>query len=177
MRIKYGTAIEESEEELREVEQHWRGQKSADRVRLLRLLKSGRVKSLKEGAPVVGYSLPQVTRWWERYRAFGLASLLTQHKPKGQTEWITAEAWAGLTAEMQIGHIASLRDTQEYLERHRGICYKTNKSLSAVFKRHQIKWKTGRRRHQKAKPEQQQAFKKLPRDGENAARPASGRFR
>jgi hypothetical protein len=62
MRIKYGTAIEESEEELREVEQHWRGQKSADRVRLLRLLKSGRVKSLKEGAPVVGYSLPQVKR-------------------------------------------------------------------------------------------------------------------
>jgi len=163
MRIKYGVAIKESEEELRKMEEHWRGQKGADRVRLLRLLKSGRVNSLKDCAPLVGYSLIQVTRWWERYRAFGLASLLKAHKPKGQSEWISAEAWAGLTVEMQAGHIASLQDAQEYLERHWGICYKTSKSLSAVFKRHQIKWKTGRRRHQKAKPEQQQAFKKTSR--------------
>jgi hypothetical protein len=34
MRIKYGGAIKESEEELRKVEEHWRGQKGADRVRL-----------------------------------------------------------------------------------------------------------------------------------------------
>lgn len=160
MRIKYGTAIKESEEELRELEQHWRGQKGADRVRMLRLLKSGKVSSLKERAPLVGYSLIQVTRWWEQYRALGLTSLLTQHKPKGQTEWITAQAWPGLTTEMQAGHIASLQDAQEYLEQHWGICYKTCKSLSTVFKRHQIKWKTGRRRHQKAKAQQQQTFKK-----------------
>ena len=51
-----------------------RGQKAADRVRVLRLLKSATVKSLKDCAPMVGYSVIQLTRWWERYRAEGEAS-------------------------------------------------------------------------------------------------------
>src|SRR5512143_3048032 len=74
MRIKYPQAIQESEEELTRLEQGLRGQKRADRVRVLRLLKSGAVKSLKECAPLVGYSVIQLTRWWERYRAEGKAS-------------------------------------------------------------------------------------------------------
>jgi hypothetical protein len=48
------------------LEQRLRGQKPADRVRMLRLLKSATVKSLKDGAPLVGYSVIQLTRWWER---------------------------------------------------------------------------------------------------------------
>jgi hypothetical protein len=47
MRIKYPKAIQESEEELTSLEQSLRGQKAADRVRVLRLLKSGAVKSLR----------------------------------------------------------------------------------------------------------------------------------
>jgi hypothetical protein len=47
MRIKYQKAIQESEEELTSLEQSLRGQKAADRVRVLRLLKSGTVKSLR----------------------------------------------------------------------------------------------------------------------------------
>ena len=74
MRIKYSQAIQESEEELMRLEQSFRGQKPADRVRVLRLLKSGAVKSLKDCAPLVGYSVTQLTRWWECYRAEGEAS-------------------------------------------------------------------------------------------------------
>ena len=47
MRIKYPKAIQESEEDLRELEQRLRGQKAADRVRMLRLLKSGTVNSMR----------------------------------------------------------------------------------------------------------------------------------
>jgi hypothetical protein len=47
VRIKYPQAIQESEEELTSLEQSLRGQKAADRVRVLRLLKSGAVKSLR----------------------------------------------------------------------------------------------------------------------------------
>jgi hypothetical protein len=47
MRIKYLKAIQESEEELTRREQRLRGQKPGDRVRILRLLKSGTVKSLR----------------------------------------------------------------------------------------------------------------------------------
>jgi hypothetical protein len=47
MRINYPKAIGESEADLTEFEQRLRGQKAADRVRMLRLLKSATVKSLR----------------------------------------------------------------------------------------------------------------------------------
>jgi len=160
MRIKYPKAIQESEEELMSLEQSLRGQKTADRVRMLRLLKSGTVKSLKDCAPLVGYSVSQLTRWWERYRAEGLAGVLKRQQPRGKTSKLSAEAWAGLQAQMRAGHIATMQDARDYLEREWGISYKNGKSLWWLFKKHRVKWKTGRRRHQKANAEQQVAFKK-----------------
>ena len=109
---------------------------------------------------MVGYSLVQVTRWWERYRGEGLASLLRRYKPTGQRSRLTAEAWAGLLAQMRAGHITTMQDARNYLEREWGIVYKNGKSLWWLFKKHRVKWKTGRRRHKKANAEQQAAFKK-----------------
>ncbi len=160
MRIKYPQAIQESEEDLTRFEQRLRGQKAADRVRMLRLLKSGAVNSLKDCAPLVGYSVGQLTRWWECYRAEGLARMLKQHKPVGKHSKLSAEAWEGLMQAMRAGHIATMQDARDYLEREWGIRYKNGKSLWWLFKKHRVKWKTGRRRHQKAKAEQQTAFKK-----------------
>ena len=160
MRIKYPQAIQESEEELTRLEQGLRGQKRADRVRVLRLLKSGAVKSLKDCAPLVGYSVIQLTRWWERYRAEGLAGMLKQHKPVGKASRMTPQAWAGLMQAMRAGHIATMQEARNYLDREWGIRYKNGKSLWWLFKKYRIKWKTGRRRHKKANAEQQAAFKK-----------------
>jgi transposase len=160
MRINYPKTIGESEADLRELEQHLRGQKAADRVRLLRLLKSGTVKSLKDCAPLLGYSLIQVTRWWERYRTEGLAELVKQQKPVGQPGKVTAEAWEGLMAAMRKGDMATMEDARDYLEREWGIRYKNGKSLWWLFKKYRVKWKTGRRRHKKANAEHQAAFKK-----------------
>lgn len=160
MHINYSKAIQESEEDLTELEQRLRGQKAADRVRTLRLLKSGTVNSLKDCAPLVGYSVVQLTRWWQRYRTAGLAGVLKQHKPVGKASRLTAEAWAGLMAAMRAGHIATMQDARNYLEREWGIRYKNGKSLWWLFKKHRVKWKTGRRRHKKANAEQQAAFKK-----------------
>ena len=160
MRITYPKVIQESEEELTSLEQRLRGQKTADRVRVLRLLKSGTVKSLKDCAPLVGYSVIQLTRWWERYRAEGLAGVLKQHKPVGKASQLTPQAWAGLLQAMRAGHIATMQEARNYLEREWGIRYKNGKSLWWLFKKHRVKWKTGRRRHKKANAEQQAAFKK-----------------
>jgi transposase len=160
MRINYPKAIQESEEDLTELEQSLRGQKAADRARMLRLLKSGTVNSLKDCAPLLGYSVIQLTRWWERYRTEGLAELLKQHKPVGQASKLTAEAWEGLLQAMRKGHIATMQDARDYLEREWGIRYKNGKSLWWLFKKHRVKWKTGRRRHKKANAEHQTAFKK-----------------
>ena len=160
MRINYPKTIGESEADLTELEQHLRGQKAADRVRMLRLLKSGTVKSLKDCAPLLGYSLIQVTRWWERYRTEGLAELVKQQKPVGQPGKVTAQAWEGLLAAMRKGDMATMEDARDYLEHEWGIRYKNGKSLWWLFKKHRVKWKTGRRRHKKANAEQQAAFKK-----------------
>src|SRR5437762_4118904 len=100
MRITSPQAIRESEEDLTKLEQRLRGQKPADRVRMLRLLKSGTVNSLKECAPLVGYSVGQLTRWWECYRTKGLAALLKQQKPVGKPSQMTPEGWAGLMSAM-----------------------------------------------------------------------------
>ena len=78
---------------------------------------------------MVGYSLVQVTRWWERYRAEGLAGMLKQPKPIGKASRLTAQAWAGLLQAMRTGHIATLEDARNYLEREWGIRYKNGKSL------------------------------------------------
>ena len=160
MRIKYPKAIQESEEDLTSLEQRLRGQKTADRVRMLRLLKSGAVKRLKDCAPLVGYSVTQLTRWWECYRAEGLAGVLKQQKPVGKASRLTSQAWAGLLQAMRTGHITTMQDARDYLEREWGIRYKNGKSLWWLFKKHRVKWKTGRRRHKKAHAEQQAAFKK-----------------
>ena len=138
MRIKYPKAIGESEEDLTKLEQRLRGQKTADRVRLLRLLTSGAVNSLKDCAPLVGYSVTQLTRWWECYRAQGLAGLLKQQKPVGKASRMTPEAWAGLMAAMRAGHIATMQDARDYLERAWGIRYKNGKEHGWLFKKHRL---------------------------------------
>jgi transposase len=53
-----------------------------------------------------------------------------------------------------------MEDARDYLEREWGLRYKNGKSLWWLFKKHRVKWKTGRRRHKKANAEQQAAFKK-----------------
>jgi hypothetical protein len=89
------------------LEHRLRGQKTVDRVRLLRLLKNGAERSLKDGAPVIDYSLIQVSQWWEGYRLEGLARLLKQLKPVRQTSRLTPEIWAGLLQAMRVGAIAT----------------------------------------------------------------------
>jgi transposase len=118
------------------------------------------VKSLKDCAPLVGYSVSQLTRWWERYRAEGLAGMLKRQKPAGQASNLSPEAWASLVVAMRAGHIATKQEARKYLEREWGTSYKNGKEHGWLFKKHRVKWKTGRRRHKKANAEQQAAFKK-----------------
>jgi transposase len=105
---------------------------------MLRLLKSGTFKSLKDCAPLVGYSVIQLTRWWERYRQAGLAELLKQQKPVGVTSRMTPEAWADLMVAMRKGHIATMEDARDSLVHEWGIRYKNGKSLWWLFKKHRL---------------------------------------
>jgi transposase len=74
---------------------------------------------------------------------------------------LTAEAWAGLTIELEAGRIGGQEDARRYLEATWGIVYESVNGISAQFKRRKVKWETGRRRHAKADAAAQAAFQQI----------------
>ena len=101
MWIDYGMSIAESVAELQARERAVRGQRAADRVKLVRLLKSGAARSVRQAAATLGYSERQAQRWWACYASGGLAALLDVGRPGGSHQRITPEAWADLSAQMR----------------------------------------------------------------------------
>jgi transposase len=86
---------------------------------------------------------------------------LLEAKPRGgKNERVSEEALDTLKERMKAGEIARLEEARRFLEERFGIHYKGVSGLSRLLKRHQIKLKTGRRRHRKASEEEQAAFKK-----------------
>jgi transposase len=159
MRTDYPSVITEDEVTLRQVERQVRGRPTAVRVQALRLLKSGAASSLDRCATLVGHSPRQVARWWALYRREGLAGLLREPTYPGRRPRLTVEALADLEAVMAAGQIATLKDAQRYLAERHGIVYPSLNGVWAQLRTHQMKLKTGRRRHALADPEAQEAFR------------------
>jgi transposase len=159
MYLHYADLVEQSPEELTRLEREHRGDPVADRIKMLRLLKTGAYRSRRALADVLGYSERQLQRWFDLYRTSGLEALLDRGSPGGSTERITPEAWRTLEAEMKAGRVARLRDAQRFLRERFSISY-TIGGLSDLFQRRKTKLKTGRRRNRKASSKEQAAFKK-----------------
>lgn len=170
MRLNYREQIGESVAELSRRERQARGGPGADRLKMLRLLKSGAVRSRQEVVAVLGYCERQLQRWWTRYRAGGLEALLSEKPHGGSKERMTEQAWSGLTQAMGAGEVATLTDVRRHLRTQCGIVYTGVSGLSRLLKRHQVKLKTGRRRHRSADERQQAAFKKGLRPSARTAR-------
>jgi transposase len=159
VRTDYPSVITEAEAMLRQTERRLRGRPTAVRVQALRLLKSGVARSLAACARLVGRSPRQVARWWATYRAEGLEALLREPTYPGKTSRLTPEALTALEAAMTAGRIASLKDAQAYLAEQHGIVYGSLNGVWAQLRKHGIKLKTGRRRHEHADAAAQEAFR------------------
>ncbi len=159
MRTDYRTVITEDEPTLGRVERQVRGRPSAVRVQALRLLKSGAARSLAGCGRLVGHSPRQVARWWATYRREGLDGLLREPTYPGRRPRLTPEALAALEAVMAEGRIATLKAAQTYLAEHHGIIYPSLNGVWSQLRKHQIKLKTGRRRHALADASAQEAFR------------------
>lgn len=159
MRTDYPTVITEAEMTLRQHERRLRGHPTAVRVQALRLLKSGAARSLAACARLVGHSPRQVARWWATYRAAGLAALMREPTHPGKRSRLTPEVLAALEATMAAGQIATLKDAQAYLAEQHGIVYGSLNGVWAQLRKHRIKFKTGRRRHEYADAAAQEAFR------------------
>lgn len=158
MRTDYPTVITEEVAALQAVERRVRGRPSAVRVQALRLLKSGVARSLAACARLVGHSPRQVARWWATYRREGLTGVLREPTYPGKTPRLTPEALADLKRVMATGQIATLKDAQGYLAAQHGIVYASLNGVWAQLRKHKIKLKTGRRRHELADAAAQEAF-------------------
>lgn len=160
MRVQYGAVIQESDAELEQAERHQRDRRLGLHVRMLRLLKSGQARTLEDVARLLGYSVPQVTRWWARYRAGGLGALLQPAVHPGRPSRMTPEALVRVQAAMEVGAIATIEEARQYVATQDQIHYQSFQGMAKVLAKHHIKKKTGRRRHRKASADAQHAFKK-----------------
>jgi transposase len=178
MWIDYGAQILQSPAALLALERRLRGRPTADRVKLLRLLKTRTIRSVRAAAPVLGYSERQLQRWWASYTSRGLEALVRWQPRPGRQEQVPLEAWTALAAEMHAGRVARLTEAQRYLREQWGIAYHSLNGLSQLFKRHKTKLKTGRRRHRRADPAAQTALKQSlrprPRPAARATRVGAG---
>lgn len=158
-RTNYPKLIGESDEELAEQERRLRGQAPHGRVRMLRLLKAGTARSLPQCAPLVGYSVRQLSRWWTGYREGGLGRLLEEKPRVGMPSRLHPEAYAELEAEMRAGRVATLEDARRYLAEQWGIAYGSINGVWWQLRKRGARPKTGRRRHAQADPATQEAFR------------------
>lgn len=125
MHINFLTAITESELQQRGIELQQRGCRVLlDRVRMLRLLKSGGVSTLEACASLLGYSPRQVLRWWDCYKQGGLTALLATSTP-GMKSRLSAEAWAALEHAQRTGQVRTLEEARVFLYENWGIYYQS----------------------------------------------------
>jgi transposase len=126
----------------------------------LRLLKSGECSNLGEASDSLGYSWRQCQRWFASYRQGGLEELLKSRvEERGRQELVTPEAFEELQEAMKRGEIATISQAHRFLS-ERGIEYSHPDGVGQLLRRRKVKLKTGRPRHEKADPQQQEAFKK-----------------
>src|SRR5919205_2570322 len=159
-KILYPQVITEDVDDLKELEKYHRYTHLFQRVRMLRLLKSGECSNLREVADALGYSWQQCQRWFACYRQGGLQELLKSRvDERGRQELVTLEAFEELQEAMKKGEIATIRQADEFLK-ERGIEYSHPDGVGQLLRRRKVKLKTGRPRHEKANKDEQEAFKK-----------------
>jgi transposase len=98
--------------------------------------------------------------------------LVSRVGERGPKELVTEEAFAELEEAMKRGEIATIAQAHRFLL-ERGVRYAHPESVGGLLRRHKVKPKTGRPRHEKADEQEQQAFKKtsprrLKRDSKRA---------
>jgi transposase len=126
------------------------------------LLKSEQCSNLAEAARALGYSWRQCQRWFASYQRGGLDELLKSRVgERGRQELVTPEAFEDLKEAMKKGEIATIGQADEFLRERHGIEYAHPDGVGQLLRRHEVKLKTGRPRHEKADQQEQEAFKKL----------------
>jgi transposase len=145
MYINYPELIAESELELQLLERKYRDKWGKPRIQMLRLLKSGRARSLRECGPLLGYSVRQVHRWWQQYRMEGVAGLVSETNRAGRQSQLTDAAAEAVRLEIEAGRVCSLEQARRYLSERWAIHYDSLNGVSWMLRRQGIDIRERRR--------------------------------
>lgn len=143
--LDYQKVIKETESVLQRLE---KGQASAllrDRMRFLRLLRSGECQSLAEAGKQIGLKRRASEKLWRKYREQGAQGLL-DYPFKGYTGKLSCEQQQQLQRELHSARFQSLDEGCQYVEKTFGIHY-TTPGIRYVFQRLKVKKKTARPTH------------------------------
>lgn len=156
--LDYRKAIKESEQQLLELERHQNKALLRDRMRFLRLLKSGACPSQAEAGKHIGLKLRASEKLWNKYRTQGLKGLLT-YPYKGSKGKLSPQQEQQLHDELSKDQTQSLQQACAYVEKKFKVRY-TIRGIGYVFERLKVKKGPGRPVHQHKDVKGEQRFKK-----------------
>ena len=154
--IDYKTAITEDISELTEYLKIQTKVPLRDRCEVLLWLKSGKVTSMRACMELKNRNKSTGVEWWRIYVNGGLSALLVSHHKGRHSALDECSAfWDRLRNE----GFSTLQEACDWLATHQQLTYSV-KGLSSYFKRHQIKYKTGRPSHPNRSEEERNKYKK-----------------
>jgi transposase len=140
--LDYHKAIKETEEQLRTLERHQSKALLRDRIRFLRLLKSGECHSQAQAGKAISLKRRAAEKLWAKYTKEGLAGLLT-YPYQGSKGKLNEAQKQQLHEELCKDQIQGLQQACAYVERKFGVHY-TTPGMRYVFACLKVKKKTGR---------------------------------
>src|SRR5690349_16785612 len=157
-KIGYRVAIKESAKELLARERTQSKAFIRDRIRFLRLLKTGSCSSQIQAGELIGLSPRSSQRLWQQYQQGGLNALLT-YPYQGTNSRLNKEQTNQLISKLEEDEIQFLHEAKDYIEQHFGICYSIS-GVHQLFGRMKVKKKTGRPSSCRKDEKGARAFKK-----------------
>jgi transposase len=143
--LDYPKVIKENEEELRALERHQVKALLRDRMRFLRLLRSGECTCLAEAGKQIGLKLRASEKLWRKYREQGIEELLA-YPFQGSKGKLSKKQMQQLQEELHSARFQSLHQGCAYVEKTFGISYSLP-GIRYVFGRLKVKKKTARPAH------------------------------
>jgi len=156
--MNYQETITESREHLLKLERATKDFKARDRVRFLRLLKTGKAATQKEAGALIGLQVRQSQRLWKQYRETGLRAMARSNYTGGAAK-LNKEQQAQFVERLKQDDIWRLEQARLFLQQECGVSY-TVGGVSVLCRRLKIKLKTGRPQNVKQKAAELDEFKK-----------------
>lgn len=156
--LDYRKEIKETESKLFDLERKQTHALLRDRMRFLRLLKTGECASQAKAGQVIGIGLRGSEKLWKKYRTEGLQGLL-DYPFKGRKQKLDQQGKQALIDELSKDSTQSLQQACTFVEQQTGVYY-TLSGMHHVLKRLKIKKKTGRPVHYQKDVKGEKRFKK-----------------